>query len=65
MDQLMCASLSHAHNWYELGMLKVCTRLAFDKSMADPLCHRSFVSCRDISLLLCIMLNVMNQIKIK
>ena len=23
MDQLMCASLSHTHYWYEVGMLKV------------------------------------------
>ena len=23
MDQLICASLSHAHYWYEVGMLKV------------------------------------------
>ena len=23
MDQLICASLSHTHNWYEVGMLKV------------------------------------------
>ena len=23
MDQLICASLSHIHHWYELGMLKV------------------------------------------
>ena len=23
MDQLICASLSHAHCWYEVGMLKV------------------------------------------
>ena len=23
MDQLMCASLSHAHYWYAVGMLKV------------------------------------------
>ena len=22
MDQLICASLSHTHYWYELGMLK-------------------------------------------
>ena len=22
MDQLMCASLSHIHYWYEVGMLK-------------------------------------------
>ena len=25
MDQLICASLSHTHYWYELGMLKVPT----------------------------------------
>ena len=23
MDQLICASLSHSHCWYEVGMLKV------------------------------------------
>ena len=23
MDQLICASLSHTHYWYEVGMLKV------------------------------------------
>ena len=23
MDQLICASLSHTHDWYEVGMLKV------------------------------------------
>ena len=23
MDQLICASLSHTHCWYEVGMLKV------------------------------------------
>ena len=23
MDQLICSSLSHTHNWYEVGMLKV------------------------------------------
>ena len=23
MDQLICASLSHTHHWYEVGMLKV------------------------------------------
>ena len=23
MDQLICASLSHTHQWYEVGMLKV------------------------------------------
>ena len=23
MDQFICASLSHTHNWYEVGMLKV------------------------------------------
>ena len=23
MDQLLCASLSHTHYWYEVGMLKV------------------------------------------
>ena len=23
MDQLLCASLSHTHYWYEAGMLKV------------------------------------------
>ena len=25
MDQLICASLSHTHYWYEVGMLKVTT----------------------------------------
>ena len=24
MDQLIYASLSHTHHWYEVGMLKVC-----------------------------------------
>ena len=23
MDQLICASLSHTHHWYEVGMLKI------------------------------------------
>ena len=23
MDQIICASLSHTHFWYEVGMLKV------------------------------------------
>ena len=23
MDQLICASLSHTHYWYEVGMLKI------------------------------------------
>ena len=27
MDQLICASLSHTHYWYEVGMLKVRARL--------------------------------------
>ena len=29
MDQIICASLSHTHYWYEMGMLKVPT--------ADPI----------------------------
>ena len=28
MDQLICASLSHTHHWYELGMMK-CDPLTF------------------------------------
>ena len=62
MDQLICASLSHNHYWYEVGMLKVPAMmwpvdlgtslrsragLAFDRSMADVLCHRSYFSCKE------------------
>ena len=31
MDQLTCASLSHAHYWYEVGMLKVPASSVFTK----------------------------------
>ena len=27
MNQLICASLSHTHYWYEVGMLKACTEV--------------------------------------
>ena len=30
MDQLICASLSHTHHWYEVGMLKVPALCAID-----------------------------------
>ena len=29
MDQLICASLSHTHYWYEVGMLKVVVVVVF------------------------------------
>ena len=32
MDQIICASLSHTHYWYEVGMLKVpATMLCLDQ----------------------------------
>ena len=32
MDQLICASFSHAHCWYEVGMLKyVCKVIAYNR----------------------------------
>ena len=36
MDQLIFASLSHAHYWYEVGMLKVCMVIKYSKSMDQP-----------------------------
>ena len=32
MDQLICASLSHTHYWYEVGMLKVPAVYMFENS---------------------------------
>ena len=40
MDQLICASLSHTHYWYEVGMLKVLanTTHIFLSKAADIIC---------------------------
>ena len=34
MDQLVCASLSHTHYWYERGMLKVHNRRTVEQRLA-------------------------------
>ena len=46
MDQLICASLSHTHHWYEVGMFKVpaeCGSREFD-SYQSRICVLSFVT---------------------
>ena len=35
MDQSICASLSHTHYWYELGMLKVPVFVCYNHSFFD------------------------------
>ena len=49
MDQLICASLSHTHYWYEMGMLKVpaCMYVLNCTQMSDPV-----LSCASHSTLL-------------
>ena len=37
MDQFKCASLSHTHYWYEVGMLKVCRIMNNDSPLAQLL----------------------------
>ena len=36
MDQLIFASLSHTHYWYEVGMLKVPAMNAIGTQLRDP-----------------------------
>ena len=36
MDQLIFASLSHIHYWYEVGMLKVPVKVVHTGKMSDP-----------------------------
>ena len=36
MDQLICASLSHTHYWYEVGMLKVPAIVNINSSSPTP-----------------------------
>ena len=36
MDQLICASLSHTHYWYEVGMLKVPVVVQYSYEVPDP-----------------------------
>ena len=38
MDQLICASLSHTHFWYEVGMLKVPAMCTVEKK-----CNRLYL----------------------
>ena len=41
MDQLICASLSHTHYWYEVGMLKVLAEYStIVVVLYDNECHR-------------------------
>ena len=37
MDRLICASLSHNHDWYEVGMLKVPAMNAIGTQLRDPI----------------------------
>ena len=38
MDQLVCASLSHTHYWYEVGVLKV-PAVSDDVDAQNPVIH--------------------------
>ena len=40
MDQLIFASLSHTHNWYEVGMLKVPAVMHLPKQHLAPVVYR-------------------------
>ena len=46
MDQLICASLSHTHYWYEVGMLKVPAGRFFD--------YVSIIACFFMLVALCV-----------
>ena len=35
MDQFICASLSHTHYWYKVGMLKVPTTVHIEEQYVD------------------------------
>ena len=53
MDQLICASLSHTHHWYEVGMLKVPAHVSLfsRKFWTSKLMYRG--SAADFSVVLC------------
>ena len=38
MDQFICASFSHTHYWYEVGMLKVSVFISYKDSTQHVLC---------------------------
>ena len=55
MDQLICASLSHIHYWYEVGMLKVMSSLMIVNTLpsqvnqAQKMGHESTVEISSLS----------------
>ena len=46
MDQLICATLSHIHYWYEVGMSKVPAVAPYQYSQLFPLQLSPFVRCQ-------------------
>ena len=48
MDQLICASLSHTHYWYEVGMLKV------PAVLIDTVCSSVFSSSVLVYMCVCV-----------